>query len=300
LAFLRHIKEHPDDDSLRLIFADWLSEQGDLDRAEFIRLQCCIAQRDASRDDAPLIERMNALRAKHEATWIAPLKVVDLNALGNLRGAIAQLNELSLGYVNWNRGLMSVNLIGIPSRRAAETLAATETWAWVEGLELNHHDWDEVIGVLAKSPLLAGIVTLEADEVLVEDTGMRTLARSPYATSLTRIVFSGGDFNDASVRALTRSPYLLRLTHLDLSRNSITDAGVKALATCPHLSGLRHLDLFCNGITVKGWLALVASPYLTGITRMDARQHNLDESNNLAMWGWRNSLPLRTWRASAG
>jgi uncharacterized protein (TIGR02996 family) len=40
--FLQAILENPDDDVPRLIFADWLEEQGD-PRGEFIRLQCELA-----------------------------------------------------------------------------------------------------------------------------------------------------------------------------------------------------------------------------------------------------------------
>lgn len=38
-AFLAAIRERPDDDAIRLIFADWLDENGDPERAEFIRTQ---------------------------------------------------------------------------------------------------------------------------------------------------------------------------------------------------------------------------------------------------------------------
>ena len=38
-AFLQSIIENPDDDTPRLIFADWLEEQGRGLRAEFIRFQ---------------------------------------------------------------------------------------------------------------------------------------------------------------------------------------------------------------------------------------------------------------------
>jgi uncharacterized protein (TIGR02996 family) len=37
-AFVRAILDNPDDDTLRLIFADWLEEQGD-PQGEFIRIQ---------------------------------------------------------------------------------------------------------------------------------------------------------------------------------------------------------------------------------------------------------------------
>ena len=39
-AFLADIVEHPDDDAPRLVYADWLEDHGDPERAEFIRTQC--------------------------------------------------------------------------------------------------------------------------------------------------------------------------------------------------------------------------------------------------------------------
>lgn len=38
-SFIAAIRANPDDDTLRLVFADWLQEQGEDDRAEFIRAQ---------------------------------------------------------------------------------------------------------------------------------------------------------------------------------------------------------------------------------------------------------------------
>jgi uncharacterized protein (TIGR02996 family) len=42
--FLSAICAAPDDDTPRLVFADWLQENGDPDRAEFIRLQIAVAR----------------------------------------------------------------------------------------------------------------------------------------------------------------------------------------------------------------------------------------------------------------
>jgi uncharacterized protein (TIGR02996 family) len=50
-AFLQAIMETPDDDTPRLIYADWLEDNGDKERAEFIQLQCQIAE--LSPDDDP-------------------------------------------------------------------------------------------------------------------------------------------------------------------------------------------------------------------------------------------------------
>ena len=42
-SFLRAIREAPDDDGVRLIYADWLEERGD-PRGEFIRGQIALAR----------------------------------------------------------------------------------------------------------------------------------------------------------------------------------------------------------------------------------------------------------------
>jgi uncharacterized protein (TIGR02996 family) len=42
-ALLADILEYPEDDTPRLIYADWLDEHGEADRAEFIRVQCGLA-----------------------------------------------------------------------------------------------------------------------------------------------------------------------------------------------------------------------------------------------------------------
>ena len=43
-AFIADIIAHPDDDSVRLIYADWLEEHDEPDRAEFIRVQIELAE----------------------------------------------------------------------------------------------------------------------------------------------------------------------------------------------------------------------------------------------------------------
>ena len=47
--FLRAICENPEDDTVRLVYADWLDENGDADRAEFIRVHCELARRRSER-----------------------------------------------------------------------------------------------------------------------------------------------------------------------------------------------------------------------------------------------------------
>lgn len=46
-AFLAAIKDAPADDSPRLVYADWLDDQGETERAEFIRVQVALAKLNA-------------------------------------------------------------------------------------------------------------------------------------------------------------------------------------------------------------------------------------------------------------
>src|SRR5689334_10219352 len=54
-----------DDDTPRLVYADWLDENGDPDRAEFIRVQCRLADLSPAEPDwVDLIERQDELVAR--------------------------------------------------------------------------------------------------------------------------------------------------------------------------------------------------------------------------------------------
>jgi uncharacterized protein (TIGR02996 family) len=77
-ALLRAICDNPDDDTPRLVFADWLQEQGVEDRAEFIRLQVRFAEllRHGAPDAAGLARRASALWARHGLAWRAGLPKV--------------------------------------------------------------------------------------------------------------------------------------------------------------------------------------------------------------------------------
>lgn len=70
-AFRRDILANPDDDAVRLIYADWLDEHGNRARAELIRVQCRLAQLeaiDAERID--LEDRAEELLRLHQGRWL--------------------------------------------------------------------------------------------------------------------------------------------------------------------------------------------------------------------------------------
>src|SRR4051812_32083073 len=88
-VFQRDIIENPDDDSRRLIYADWLEEHSQPERAEFIRVQCELAS--LPEDDylrwMELEARERALLAGHREEWARPLQRW-VNAAGFRRGFV--------------------------------------------------------------------------------------------------------------------------------------------------------------------------------------------------------------------
>ena len=74
-AFLNQILSNPADDAARLVYADWLDEQGDpisLVKAGFLRAQCELArlpEKDEQR--AALREQVRALALQLETSWLA-------------------------------------------------------------------------------------------------------------------------------------------------------------------------------------------------------------------------------------
>lgn len=111
-AFLRAIIAEPDDDSLRLVYADFLEEQGDVARAEFIRTQLRIDallahvehwartpsnQPGGTREDGgpagaalaeaqELQQRESALLYQHKTAWLAPWQDGDWHGITNHGG----------------------------------------------------------------------------------------------------------------------------------------------------------------------------------------------------------------------
>src|SRR5262245_47849809 len=75
-AFLDAIRADPDDDTPRLVFADWLDEHGDADaraRAELMRVQCELARWVPDlRRRTQLQRRERELIAQHGPRWLFP------------------------------------------------------------------------------------------------------------------------------------------------------------------------------------------------------------------------------------
>src|SRR5207248_2696491 len=76
-AFLKAIAESPDDDGLRLVYADWLEEHGQDDRARYLREEVALTRIDGRSDPTAWRMRIDRLRRWREGLGQDWLDVID-------------------------------------------------------------------------------------------------------------------------------------------------------------------------------------------------------------------------------
>jgi uncharacterized protein (TIGR02996 family) len=247
-AFRRSILESPDDDAPRLVYADWLDERGESDRAEFIRLQVRLARTDqADPDHRALKSVVDQISQAHHVEWVNQLP---------------QFED-----VHWeifDRGFISTVRFDNPDAYFASAKKVF-TAAPIREVRLHQFRWHDATR-LAESPHLTRIRTLDLnDGNHVANQGVEALMRSPQLAGLTKLKLGRNFLGSAGVRAVAESPYVRRLQRLDLQRNDIYD-GLKYLAASAALAGLRELDLDRTRTGDDGILALAKSKHLTRLT----------------------------------
>ncbi|MCI0462297.1 MAG: TIGR02996 domain-containing protein [Gemmataceae bacterium] len=262
-ALLRAVLEDPDDEGVRLVYADWLEEHGEQARAEFIRVQVELAQLppyDPPRFD--LERRARQLLAGHEAEWA---------------GALASM------VMRWEfrRGLVEkVHLEADRFLASSDTLfrLAPVRHVQFEGQPDWRPEW-------FRCPALARLTGLDLTLVGLYEAGARALAASEYLVNLqtlglggTNITWSGGELEAQTwdgLDALAGSPYLMSLTALDLAGNTLSEfspAGIRLLIDSPRRARLTSLSLEGTFVDIQ---ALTRCPGLARLTSLNLSENDL-------------------------
>jgi uncharacterized protein (TIGR02996 family) len=299
-AFLQAILEHPDDDAPRLVYADWLDEQGDAEQAEQAAFTRAQVRRARLPPDDPEVDELRRrggyLLARQQALWRARLRTGPAE-LKLVRGLVEGVQMPASGWLRHGKRLRAATpLRRVKLTEVKESLAALLKSPTLEGLEhldLNGNDLgDEGVRALAECPHLSGLKGLHLNRNKVGDAGVQALAADAYLASLTFLELSGNEIGDEGARALAESPHLTRLRELHLGSNKVGDAGARALAASAHLAGLAELVLYVNEIGAAGARALVGSPYLQKLGKLYLNQNRLSAATRKALeqsWGERIS-----------
>jgi uncharacterized protein (TIGR02996 family) len=282
-AFLQAIREEPADDVPRLVYADWLEDNGLPDRAELIRVQCELTR--GTRDRAAfynLLRRLRDLVVRHRPAWLGLLATLAPDALFE-RGFV---DRVSLSAERWlanGAALLEEHPIHRLTLNGASALiaelAGSPLLAALSSLDLDEAGrlGDEGVQVLCASPHLGRLHELGLPAAGMRQDGMQALARSPLLGRLTRLSVPNNLVSNAGVAALAASPLAAGLVALDLSSNDVGLPGAQALATSPNLGALRSLRVPYNRMGAEGIEGLLASPHLAGVARIDAWANGCDE-----------------------
>jgi uncharacterized protein (TIGR02996 family) len=265
-AFLQRIRAFPDEDAPRLVFADWLDENGDSTRAEFIRVQLALAQLElesAAAGDRPprpereklkadLSDRERSLLDAHEETWTAPFRRYATRPRFR-RGFVEEANVDAHNFV----------------RHAGELFDAGP---------MRHIRLLDIGGTLPdvlQNPLLSRLSALTIHASHAGEPLARAVARSEYLTGLRRLDLSRNRFEQDAAAHLAASAALSGLEELDLRENELGEAGARALAASRHLRALRVLELRGNRLGPAGAEALACSEGLASLTRLGLAENDI-------------------------
>ncbi|MDB5312158.1 MAG: hypothetical protein JWO38_6360 [Gemmataceae bacterium] len=277
-AILSAIAAHPEENTPRLAYADWLDDHAahlpDPDsariRAELIRVQCEINKYEhlpstEQQGYVDLYRRQDAILTRHRRDLLGSLGD-DLTPLELIfdRGFVTELK------LDAERFLKHAGAIA--ALKPLPAVRVSDVARWLDELSAHSHRLALVSAAHMQSerrPEPSTLSPAEVWSVFVEcwpwdrlrslnlegcqigDEGVQRLAGSEALPLLTILDLSGNEISDAGVRLLVNSPLWPRLRYLVLGANPISDDGAFALADAPP-TAIQNLNLKRTGIDTAG------------------------------------------------
>jgi uncharacterized protein (TIGR02996 family) len=235
-ALLAAIVAQPDEDTPRLVYADWLEEHGDPKQAKFIRDSIIFAraQKD-SEETIALGKRLRLMEKEGEEEWLLALGI-DVGRADFDRG-------LPYRAAYWNIDYFLDESASLFARLPLRELILVDD---------SGSDWDEeTLGKVAVIPELARLHTLHLSSNYgheIEVEGWKLLIHSPHLRGLQSLAAVDAELTDDHAVALAKCKNLAGLVNLDLSGNPITVTGALAIMRSPHLKNLKRFSVAEGGV----------------------------------------------------
>jgi uncharacterized protein (TIGR02996 family) len=215
LALLAAVLARPDDDLPRLVYADYLEELGTehhVARAEFIRLQCSLAdgnERSHPQRAAWQI-RERVLYQQFSQRWLAPLKE---------RG---QPLFTPRSHGQFRRGFVEV--LWMPAGWFVDKARKIATSCPARELRLTHVTAED-LRRLAQCEELCAIRTLDVSDRRLGNEATMMICQSSFLEQLRVLRLRACDLDDDIIDDLLRPKAGWTLTELDVSLNRFSSAG---------------------------------------------------------------------------
>jgi uncharacterized protein (TIGR02996 family) len=293
---LAAVLANPEDDSPRLVYADWLEENDDVDRARFIRAQCELARLPVwNRRRRELARLAAGLETRCGARWRS-----ELPALEGVTWADFERGFVSTVRVEQPQPLYQhdASIAAAAPVHRAELPPFDETnvprpegsLPWLRTLRLVR---PQIAGIEEFTPhqghsLIRGLSGLELVDSFPE-VDARWVSSRASQMPLSALSISGeyGD-GEAFARALAGAAGNWKLTRLELGNTFVNYhtgyyddsvigvSGARDLAQGRGLTSLTSLDLARQRIRTPGLTEILTSPHFQGVRELKLRSNEID------------------------
>ena len=292
--FLAAICAHLDDDTPRLVFADWLQENGDEVRAEFIRVQC-EQERNLQVWDAEqrgkAVARASELQKQAGTRWTSTFPKWADSLLLFGRGFVSCFRTTARRWLKAGariRRQTPVSMLSLTHLAGLEhQLLPSPLVFGLKRLFLQHVETDGALA-LADSPALDTLVGLDLyvnRRCVLDPDAAASVFRSPRLANVRTLQLSSSPCGDACALAVAGNPHLRNLTDFGLVATELHAGAFERLLASPALSRVRDLSVHWNRLGDDGVRRLVASP-LVDLDSLNLEFNGLtaESARMLAAW----------------
>jgi uncharacterized protein (TIGR02996 family) len=272
-ALVKAILDAPDEDTPRLVFADFIEERNESERAEFIRSQVEAARLPETKQAASKPgRRAAALLKKHGEEW---------------RTAVGLRPKEGV----YHRGFLTRVFIFTPdfALRAPALLSREPAEITLDLLHVVKEDDTPVspewVDLLANNVNLRAVVKINSHAGGFGAERFTRLMRSPHLVNLREIALFEDVVGFEGVRAIADAPAPFKLERLDLNtaiqdedatETKVAVEAVKLIATAQRLAALRELSLLFNGLGERSVKALLKSKTLSKTLKLEFDEHEFE------------------------
>jgi uncharacterized protein (TIGR02996 family) len=280
--FLQEIISDTENDTPRLIYADWLEENNETARADFIRTQCALEQFDPySPPRIELEDHASELLKKHQVIWQSDIPdwahLTDSHD-GNRfrRGFLNQVSGNPTKFLQTAGDLFAAAPVveahlGV-IQDSGRALADCPFIARLRNLSLAFSESNPDLGVFLVSPNISRLRGLKVSYIqkhsslpyslsapIFEDQDAKLIGACGNLSNLRSLDLNHQLIGPNGLSALIESSHLVLLESLSLANNPLANEGIRRLAESPRMERLTELNLWNTQMSEDCWRKLATS-----------------------------------------
>lgn len=296
LPFIHEIRTRPENDDARLIYADFLEDQGDA-RGELIRVQIELHHLPpAAPERASLLKREDELLATHGEAWLEPLRRLGAEGLSIRCFERGLIERVRLSWRDFAQQIETLCELAPALSCVAVSLGPGELHSSLQPASVrlppqitaidfrpNKQLSAGFLAQLGDAPWLAQLRSMNLQMTRIGNEGAAQLAQF-HLPAIERLDLGMCGIDANGLAALVENRTLWRLRGLSLNLNPIKSAGLQQMLAAPMTAvqqwELEELELAYCSLDTLAAERLAASTTLPRLKRLNVR------ANKIQAAGW--------------